>query len=178
MKMKKISIILAATISLMTLIPINSFAAEISDELYQKYDFNSDGFINGDDVLLIMQRYSEIATGNTIISEQSVRENIDKNADIDSDNGITANDAAKLSHLIKGKNSTGDVNCDKVTDARDASLVLSYYTRCSSEYYKFHDWNIGSDYGVAVLGDYDKNCIIDARDASAILVNYASNSVS
>ena len=125
-----------------------------------------------------MQRYSEIATGNTIISEQSVRENIDKNADIDSDNGITANDAAKLSHLIKGKNSTGDVNCDKVTDARDASLVLSYYTRCSSEYYKFHDWNIGSDYGVAVLGDYDKNGIIDARDASAILVNYASNSVS
>ena len=55
MKMKKISIILAATISLMTLIPINSFAAEISDELYQKYDFNSDELINGDDIFLIIR---------------------------------------------------------------------------------------------------------------------------
>lgn len=178
MKIKKFSIILAAIISLATLMPTNSFAAEISDELYQKYDFNSDGLINGDDIFLIIRRYSEIATGNTIISEQSVRENIDKNADIDSDNVINANDAAKLSDLIKEKNSMGDVNCDKIIDARDASSVLTYYTRLSNEDYKEKELSIGIDYGVAALGDYDKNGIIDARDASAILVKYASNSVS
>ena len=174
--MKKYSIILAAIMSLITLLPVNAVAAETTDAVYKNCDFNSDGLINGDDVRLLINRYMEIAVNQeNLLPNQTIRDNIDKNGDVYKDGLINMEDARELSIYIRDNNIKGDVNCDGIIDGRDASLVLAYYSRHAVENY---DWQIGSDDGVTILGDFDGNDIIDARDASKILNYYAANSVS
>ncbi len=164
------SVFLAITLCINTLVldPMTAFAE-------CDHDFNSDGLVNGDDVLLIMNRYSEIAVEkDDIISNQVIRDKVNKNADLNGDGRINGCDAILLANSIRENNICGDVNCDGIIDVRDASYVLSFYARHSLEEY---DWQIGSDISVSVLGDFDKNEVIDARDAAAILTTYAKASV-
>lgn len=60
----------------------------------------------------------------------------------------------------------GDINCDGVIDARDASGILTAYVNPTTS---ILDPN---NYASNVLSDYDGNGIIDARDASAVLTLY------
>ena len=164
------SVFLALTLCINTLVlvPMTAFAE-------YDHDFNSDGLVNGDDVLLIINRYSEISVErDDIISDQAIRDKVDKNADLNGDGKINGQDATLLTLSIKENSICGDVNCDGIIDGKDASCVLGFYARHSVEDY---NWKIGSDIGVSVLGDFDKNEVIDARDASVILKNYADSSV-
>ena len=137
------SICIAALISCVAAAPINAFA-----ETEQNFDFNSDGFVNGCDVRLLSDRYMEIELRrDDIISDQAVRENIDKN---------------------------GDLNKDGIIDGCDASMILSYYARQKVDNSYRID---GADDGVKMLGDFDGDGIIDARDASKVLNYYVVNSV-
>jgi hypothetical protein len=175
--MKKIiyPVCIATMISCISNVPEKINAETELNSTYINCDFNSDGLINGDDVNLITDRYMESAIGNdNIISDQVIRDRVDQNADLNGDGKINGQDSTVLCNLIKDNNIYGDVNCDGIVDGKDASCVLGFYARHSSEEY---DWKIGSDIGVSVLGDFDKNEVIDARDASAILKNYADSSV-
>ncbi len=69
-------------------------------------------------------------------------------------------------YSIKG----GDVNEDSLIDARDASIVLSYYADLSCE----HDVSTNK-YLDSILkyGDVNEDEVIDCRDATNILVYYA-----
>ena len=172
---KRYSIILAVIMSLSALLPINAVAAETSDNTYKNYDFNSDGLVNGDDIMLLIDRCSEITTNkDELLPNLTIRDNIDKNGDTNEDGQITMLDALGLYKYIHNNNIMGDVNCDGIVDGKDASCVLGFYARRSLG---DSELKIGSDLGVALLGDFDGNDIIDARDATAILGYYANNSV-
>ena len=66
----------------------------------------------------------------------------------------------------------GDVNNDKIIDARDASEVLTYYARSSTG--KLEKDLTDTQKKAA---DYNKDEIIDGRDATEILTFYARSSV-
>ncbi len=62
----------------------------------------------------------------------------------------------------------GDVNCDGVIDAVDASAILSSYADTSTG---------KTQYIGCTLGDYNNDGCVDAIDASAVLTEYAESSV-
>ena len=71
-------------------------------------------------------------------------------------------------NMPKSTEKMGDVTKDGVVDGRDASAILSAYTKAS----------VGEEIEVdVILADYDYNGIIDAVDASAVLTAYAKSSV-
>ena len=159
------SICIAALISCVAVAPINAFA-----ETEQNFDFNSDGLVNGYDVRLLSDRYMEIELRrDDIISDQAVRENIDKNGNLNKDGMIDMRDTAELFNYIRDNNIVGDVNCNGIIDGCDASMILSYYARQKVD----NSYRIdGADDGVKMLGDFDVDGIIDARDASKVLNYY------
>lgn len=76
--------------------------------------------------------------------------------------------SAEIDQLPVCSDTMGDVNCDGVVDAIDASAVLSSYARASAGDKPTAD---------AVLGDVNFNGKVDAVDASEILTRYAAASV-
>ena len=64
----------------------------------------------------------------------------------------------------------GDINCDGIIDACDATAVLTDYALTSANKDNLSFVN-------ADLADYDDNDVVDGRDATAILTTYAKLSV-
>ena len=144
----------------------------------ESLDINSDGFVNSLDTSLISARYHENETGDLTSAfgmNDDIRNAIDEFADIDHDGVITQRDSRVLLNWIKDMNTTGDINCDNIIDARDASSILSYYAYVSAGI--TDEDNAGYNDGVAILGDFNSDGVIDARDASDILTLYAQNSI-
>lgn len=137
-------------------------------------DLNGDGLINSVDTELISVRFRENES-ETFIDEygmcDDIRLAVDSNADIDHDGVITQRDADILLEWIKDMNLTGDVNCDKMIDARDATAILTYYAASSSDI-TVPD-TTGIDKGISKLGDFNTDGMVDARDATAVLTEYA-----
>ena len=69
---------------------------------------------------------------------------------------------------------TGDVNLDGVITAVDASAVLTYYAKASSD---SDDIGPVQKQRMDTMGDQNKDGVVDGRDATSILVTYAKNSV-
>lgn len=173
MKRRFLGILTAAAMTLSAM-PF-TVSAEDTSSITESCDFNSDGKVNGEDIYLITQRYLEIATQRTdIIADQSVRDKVDSNADIDKDGYIDMNDVLALGEILAESHSVGDVNFDGEVDAVDASMVLTYYTLISVDE---EHMATADDYGIIFLGDYDKDGYINASDASDILCCYVSASV-
>lgn len=165
--MKKLISVISAIIMSVSIVP-TIVMAEDNDSVYENYDFNLDGLVNGEDVYLLTQRYMEIGS-DIVIIDQSLREKIDSNGDLNADNLINMADARLLMDYISENNIVGDVNCDGVLDSRDASDILSYYVNDKD------GQSTSIDYGVIALGDYDRNGVVDARDASAVLTYYVTS---
>lgn len=69
-----------------------------------------------------------------------------------------------------------DFNRDGIIDAKDATIVLSYYSKDATGNIGNGDIYSGDDYGAYILGDFDENKVVDGRDASALLLRYARSS--
>ena len=165
-------------ISLLTsaLLALSAMPLAVSAET--QYDLNGDGLLNGCDVQFVFETYMESSLegyGSELLTDE-IRAQIASECDFNGDNKIDMADVGLLLQKIKNDNRIGDVNCDGMLEARDASDVLRYYaltsihTTVPSEYR-------GLEFGVLALGDYHANGIIDARDACAILTEYARSSV-
>ena len=155
------------------------------DEQFAVCDFNNDGLVNGEDVYYIYGRFIQLAVdyedSKAAVAEKYALSDdiiaaVDTLGDVYEDDLINGADAVELWTYINDNNDPGDVNCDGVIDARDASVVLTYYSQQSAAV-GYVD-NITMERFMAdVLGDYDGNGVVDARDASALLTQYAKNSV-
>ena len=75
---------------------------------------------------------------------------------------------------ICSKKEAGDVNLDGQITAVDASAVLTYYAKASSD---SNDISPVQTKRMNTLGDQNKDGVVDGRDATSILIVYAENSV-
>ncbi|MBP5363393.1 MAG: hypothetical protein J6Y71_10330, partial [Ruminococcus sp.] len=66
----------------------------------------------------------------------------------------------------------GDLNRDGIVDARDASIVLSFYSNMSVN--NTCDYNMRME--MILIGDMNNNNMVEASDASIILAEYSANS--
>lgn len=67
----------------------------------------------------------------------------------------------------------GDVNCDYMVDANDASMILEYYAYTSTGGIRDIERYFGYS---GIIGDVDDDGFIDSNDASLVLDYYAYNS--
>jgi len=68
---------------------------------------------------------------------------------------------------------SGDVDCDYMVDANDASMILEYYTYTSTGGIRDIESYVGYS---GIIGDVDGDGFIDSNDASLVLELYAANS--
>ena len=154
----------------------NAFAMK-TPETFMQCDFNRDGIVNGADLRSLIICYTEEKSGEDMnLLDGQEREVVVKSGDIYSDGKLSLEDVILLYNYIFYSNKMGDVNCDGTIDAKDATIVLSYYSKDATGNIGNGEIYSGDDYGAYILGDFDENKVVDGRDASALLLRYARSS--
>jgi len=154
------------------------------------WDLNLDGKVDAADAHCIGWYFLELATnqqkdvyydeyykdGKKVADEyqftDAMRSKVKELADIDGDGKINTIDETYMLYAVFKANKDGDVNCDGLVDARDASNILEFYAGNSTNLTASY----AIQYSMKYLGDLNGDEKADASDASKVLSIYSENS--
>lgn len=166
----------------------------IGEKEYYKYDIDGDGFANAKDATHLYQYLGETTgktddeleasiSDKTYITEEYLKAigepfglklklmyADDKCTDIGTVDDKTGEEE-KIESLKGFK--PGDANGDGVTDAKDATLVLTSYAQQISD--SINKASYESQISYQLNADVNGDGVIDAKDATCMLVTYAKN---